>query len=138
MYRCKHFDIKELVPEDMYLKYGDKCWLLFDERALMTIDAIREFVGVPAIINNWHNKGSYSQRGFRTDIKTGAPLSQHRFGRAFDITFQTIKGVEGYNALRQEIVKNKAKFPYLRGLEDNINWLHIDTRNVESMIVFNP
>ena len=135
MYKCQYFKIQELVPPELFKKYGEKCWLLFDERLLMTADAIRTFVGSPCVINNG---STYTQSGYGTD-DIGAKLSQHKNGRALDLKFSTIKGVDGYNKLRKRIIDNRSLFPYLRGLEDNINWLHIDVGNrVTELEIFIP
>ena len=45
MYICKHFDIFELVPEEIFKGRGQKAWELLDDRLLITIDALRGHLG---------------------------------------------------------------------------------------------
>ena len=141
MYKCVYFKIEELVSPKVYNSVANKelLWLLFDERLLKTIDAIRNYLNEPIAINTWHSKGDREQCGFRDDINTGALLSQHRYGRAVDMLIKSVSGATGYNALRQKIIANKDKFPYIKGLENNINWLHVDVGNRgENILLFNP
>jgi len=96
IYTCKHFKINELVPYDYYEKYKDqewKLWMMFDDRALITIDLIREFIDIPIIINSQNYHGSkFDLSGVRPEnANTGAMFSQHKFGRAFDLKFYSDK-----------------------------------------------
>ncbi len=128
MYKCKHFRIEELVPPGLFNQHMDNpdiLWMLFDDRELRTVDAVREYFGKPVTINNWLSGGQFQQRGFRTDVGTGATFSQHRYGRATD------KDVEGVTAeeARQEIMKHKERFPLINRMEEGVSWLHTDCGN---------
>ena len=134
MYKCKHFDIKELVDIYTYEDMKEKSWWLFDERALKTLDRLREKFGV-AIVNNWSFGGDYQFRGFRPqDYFLCVPYSQHRYGRAFDVTFKH----KTAHFVRQYILEHKEEFPYITCLEMDVNWLHFDVRNVEPIMVIKP
>ena len=87
MYKCKYFDIKELVPEHVYEDRGEKAWELLDNRMLMTLDRLREIYG-PITVNDWSWGGENQWRGLRTpESPVGTIYSQHRFGRACDCIF---------------------------------------------------
>lgn len=135
MYIPKWFDVRELVPEETYLARGeDGCWILFDERLLITADALRDEFG-PMYVNNWHNGGSTHYRGFRPlDCAVGATYSQHRFGRALDCMFRDA----AVNDVREFILEDPEKFPHITALEMNVTWLHFDLRNTKRIQKFYP
>lgn len=127
--KAKYFKIEELVSEKVLNELGEElCWGLIDERLIKTLDSIREHFGKPIVVNNWKNKGDYKDRGFRSETSTGAKYSQHKFGRAvdFDVVGLTAREV------RTNIMKNIEKFPFLKRMEDDVNWVHIDVANTNS------
>lgn len=137
MYIPKYFTIKELVPEEMVELPERILWGLFDDRMLYTADKLREQFG-PAEANNWSyvaedtpEKAINHYRGFRPfDVTIGAKYSQHRFGRALDLTFKNVAAEE----VRQYIIAaKKAAHPkdcakYITAIELNVDWLHFDVR----------
>lgn len=136
MYKCKHFTIKELVPEDVYKRRGEKAWTVFDDRALMTLDALRDKFG-SLTVNDWSWGGTFSQSGLRTsDSKHYSQYSQHTFGRAFDCKFKEHTAEE----VREYVLANKSEFPYIGGLELGISWFHFDVRGHDEgeIITFYP
>jgi len=146
MYKCKYFRIEELVSQDVYNYYGEgRCWQFFNPDLLKTIDDIREHFNKPITINTWLWGGLFHQRGLRANLdglvvqKTNQGkyyISEHCLGRAVDFD------VEGYTAekVRQEIFKNKDKFPHIRRIEDNVNWIHIDLKptDYDGIYLFKP
>ncbi len=55
----KYFDIKELVPKEVYEELGEeKSLALLDSRALKALEEVREILGIPLICNNWASGGS--------------------------------------------------------------------------------
>ena len=151
VYRCKHFEIYELIPEEIYSKRARICdidnicsdahrllkrngafwreWLLFDRRLLMTIDKLREKFGV-VTCNNWFHGGNNNNCGFRVKFGYG----QHPRGRAFDLHFKQAELAD----VQQEIQLNRVKWKDISGIEigKTITWLHIDTRNYDGLMVF--
>lgn len=129
IYIPKHFKIYELIPKQEYYKYihrkGDKLWLMFDRRLLITLDVLRENFGT-LVINDWYWGGENQYRGWRPmDILLGSELSQHKFGRAVDFTPRKVT----VNEVREYIRANQELYPYISAMEDEVNWCHIDTRN---------
>lgn len=121
----KHFIPQEYVPPEIYEQLGDKSILLIDYRILKTDDTIREYFGVPVIINNWHKGGKRKYSGFRTaECNVGARWSQHRYGRASD---KLLTGID-IKKVRKEILINQKHFPYITVIEDGVSWLHTDCR----------
>ncbi|MCK4328741.1 peptidase M15 [candidate division WOR-3 bacterium] len=130
MYNPKHFELYEWLPKDFYHKYiseyGDKLWLMFDDRILWTYDKLRERYG-RIVMNDWWWGGSNQYRGWRPfNCSTGAKLSQHKFARAGDGIF-----IRPAEEIRQDILKNEFDndFQYISVIEKAVNWLHCDTRN---------
>jgi len=92
MHIPKHFALSELIPPQLFnQRNGDPIlWLVLDERLLITLDRLRERYG-RMIINNWRAGGVRRESGLREmSSTTGAPLSQHRFGRAADVLFMAV------------------------------------------------
>jgi len=133
MYKCRHFDIEELVPPHVYDERGYKAWELLDERLLITIDQLRDSLGA-ATINNYRWGGDRKWSGLRTpESKVYRPYSQHTFGRAVDMLFSKVTAEEA----RRHILTNKNRYPYIFALELGVSWLHIDCRNCQRIFTFN-
>lgn len=123
-YRPKHFDIRELVDPETYEKLGSNAWIVLEPRAVITLDQLRDRFG-RCTVNTWHLGGTLRYRGFRPPQCTvGAALSQHRFGRAFDCSFNA-----SAHAVREYILANPQEFPHITTLEDEVTWVHFDVRD---------
>ncbi len=66
MHKPKHFQTYELLPEDFYEAHkhlgDDRLWLMFDDRALQTVDWLRDVYG-PITLNDWRWGGRNHYRG---------------------------------------------------------------------------
>ncbi len=130
MYIPEHFILQEWLPENFYFanisQYGDRLWLIFDNRILWTHDQLRKRYG-RINMNDWLWGGHNQYRGWRPfDCPIGAELSQHKFGRAGDSVF-----TQPTEEIRQDIMRhqNDDEFQYIAVIEKDVNWLHIDCRN---------
>ena len=138
MYIPRYFKIQELVSRDYFNAHGryknpDKLWLLFDDRLLRTIDALRERFG-SCYINTWDFGGNLNYCGYRgPHCGIGAELSQHKFGRAVDLHFKT---PEINDDVKKCIIAGE--YPEIKGLELDVSWVHIDFRNSEKLVTFRP
>jgi len=136
MYKCKYFEIHELVPPHVYAQRAERSWELLDENLLITLDKLRERYGAMTV-NNYHWGGEREWSGLRTP---GSPFysqySQHSFGRAADCLFKTISAEE----VRQDIIENTSAeaFGLISGIEMSVSWLHVDVRNCQRIRYFNP
>lgn len=127
----KYFNIKELVCNHTYNKFGDSSWQFLDTKLLHTLLAIRrDILQVPMVINY---AGHY-QRGLRCNCcelvktKVNTYLSAHCLGKAFDASMKMITGAQA----RTLIKKYQDKLPYPIRMEKNVNWLHIDVRDTSN------
>ena len=136
LYKCKHFRIEELVDQETFELLGENSWKLFDPTALRAIDVLRETFG-SATINDWVWGGRFKDSGYRSQkSKVGSMGSMHRQGHAFDLKFKNITSEE----VRQAIKTDEIFWKGLIGrIENNVSWLHIDTKNMPDAIRwFNP
>jgi hypothetical protein len=136
MYKCKHFQIHELVPKKTFQQRGEAAWQLIDDRLLFTIDSLRALYG-SITINNYNWGGNRQWSCLRTsDSPYYSPYSQHSFGRAADCIFKNVST----DKVRQDILKNpdKEEFKYINAVELKVSWLHVDIRNVDRIFAFNP
>ena len=126
-YRPKNFEIRELVPPDVYTALGDRAWKLLDEGALRSLQAIRDAVG-RIVVNDWHMGGGFTESGYREpDSATGAPASAHKQGRAFDCKPRDCTVRELYDY----VLKNQKLFPLIERVENiakTPTWFHFDTK----------
>ena len=131
-YLPQHFHVCELVPRSLYDKEGENSIMVMDERILWTLDALRDYFGKSITVNNWHDGGQFSQRGFRDDLTVGAPLSQHRYGRAADFDIQGITAADFRSMVKQGKLLKELQF-VTRIEETNngkpIGWIHVDICN---------
>ena len=147
MYKCKYFKIQELVCPHVYKKYGDKAWEFFSEELLKDLDTVREVLGVPIIINNWHIEGQYKESGNRCQFcsivakkiaNKELNMSMHNLYQAFDLK---PKGLEIKKAVEM-ILDNVHRFKVIKRIENpdyTSTWLHIDTKGHHKGIrIFNP
>ena len=124
------FKPEELVSKIVFDSYEKKeeIYSLFDPKLKAVIEVIKSQIDRPFICNNWHKQGQFQQRGFRGfDCSIGAPKSAHREGKALDFD------IIGFNAeaARDLIVQKCLKIlPHQIRIEDSVNWIHIDVREV--------
>ena len=135
-YRPEGFGIKELVSKEVYDRIGEEAWNLFSIKTLITLHTLKKLTGWTIIINTWSLKtrkydgpdGPFKNRGFR-DINTtsvGAKNGAHYKGLAFDCDCYKDGKMLSANNVRKFIADNINKFEYIRCLEIDINWVHID------------
>uniref|UniRef100_A0A6M3LL07 Peptidase n=1 Tax=viral metagenome TaxID=1070528 RepID=A0A6M3LL07_9ZZZZ len=134
-----YFKLEELVPQSLFAAHKgdqDRLWWCFDPRVLWTADKLRMLYG-KMICNTWLWGGIHFERGLRLlATKTGAVLSQHKFGRALDLVPVDTTA----EAIRQDILAHPGhdEFKFIKCLEINIPWLHFDVRNwIGPILTFN-
>ena len=135
MYIPEYFDVRELVSPITFQQRREKSLLLLDDRALVTLDRLRERYGV-LTVNNWHLGGSREWSGLRTkESPYFSQYSQHTFGRAFDCIFKEVSA----NEVRQDIIAgydSDQDFEFINAIELGTSWLHFDVRNTERLMRF--
>jgi hypothetical protein len=135
-----YFALNELVCPDVLHAYGETAWMFFDSRILITLESIRQRLNRPIHVNNWHDGGQFTQRGFRCNLcdlvknAKGIYVSAHCTGQAVDFDVDGMVAEE----IRQYLIKNKTLWPYPIRLEKNVSWVHLDTRvsDVERVTLF--
>ncbi|MDP2682025.1 MAG: hypothetical protein Q8P28_04340 [Deltaproteobacteria bacterium] len=135
-YKPHYFHTWELVPKDTYEKFGGNSFMFFPANALQMIDGLREFLGVPLFINNWHDGGDYEYSGLRPiTCKIGAVYSQHRLGQAFDIKPLRMTIGAAYKKIMDNISDEWLKYiTVIENIEYTPTWLHVDCRNIPDRI----
>lgn len=137
MYKCRHFEIEELVPPEVYRTMGNRAWELMDDRLLMALDLLRDRYGAMTI-NNWKWNGNRQWSGLRTaDSPYYSPFSQHTFGRAADCLFKTHTAESIQNAIQARFETDEC-FRHINSIELGVKWLHIDVRNCHRLKTFRP
>lgn len=130
----RYFDIQELVCPHVYDKFGLYAWQFFDPRLLDTLLVIREKIAKPIYVNDWDMGGNFTQRGFRCNIcplvkeKTSLEklyVTAHSQGMGVDFD---VKGMSA-EEVRKWIKDNQILLPHPIRLEEDVNWLHLDTRS---------
>lgn len=140
----EYFDIRELVCDHTFKKFGEKSWQFLDTEILHLLLTLRkDILKVPLVINNYHTGGPYTQRGLRCNVckipkgktlNNQIYLSAHCNGAAFDITplFKDVETNKRAEKARQLILQNERLLPYPCRLEADVTWLHIDCYNTLS------
>ena len=137
MYKSKHFSIEELVPKSIYIKYGgSKCWEFLDPQLIKMIDVIKDrFPNGTCSINTWKWNGNRNWSGIRIpNTPYYSEGSMHSWGKAVDMVFSKYTADE----VREDILSNANIYPFIKGLELGISWVHIDTRTRDDLLAFYP
>lgn len=134
---AKYFDIHELVDPDTLAELNQDAWTLLDQKAVDTIDWIREKTGKLMTVNNYEWGGRFKYRGYRPENCTvGAPKSAHKKGMAFDFD---VKGMSS-QAVRMWLIEHENELPHPIRCEADVTWVHIDTnvRTKDKLYFFKP
>lgn len=138
-YKCKatNFWPEELVDKQTFDRFKGDIWFLFNQRALIALDGIRNYFGKPVTVNNWdypHTGKTFQYRGYRPhESPDWSQYSQHCLGNGFDCDIEGIPADD----VRKEIINNKDNvyFYLITCLEIDIPWVHFDCRNIENRIL---
>ncbi len=125
-----HFDVRELVPPEVFQIFGENSAWFVSPQLLQVLDLLRFKLARPIIVNDWHVGGQYKYSGFRPrHCSIGAAYSMHRMGLAADIKVQ---GLSPKDMLAAVLDSRNVLMPLGLSTVENINftptWLHIDCR----------
>jgi hypothetical protein len=141
-YKPKNFTAEEIVDRETFEKLGARSFMLFRPEALRMLDGLRDFLGVPLVINDWHRGGQYQYSGYRpASCTVGAKYSAHRLGCAFDLKPKGLTISAAWAKIQGS--PNDPRLALLRRVE-NISatptWLHVDTYEHDGagILVVNP
>ena len=121
----KYFQVRELVCEHTFSKWGERSWQFLDTNFLRCLLIIRrDILQVPMTCNHT----GANQRGLRCNRcdlvkdKTSVYLSSHVLGKAGDFTIQGMTAQEARSRIR-----NMANLlPCNIRMEGGVSWLHFD------------
>lgn len=140
IYRCKHFNLVELVGPQIFKDRGEKAWNLLNPLMLEMLDLYREDFG-PIIINDWYHGGTYKESGLRDfSTSTGSTYSMHKYGCAFDCKPKQITNRQMY----ERVLANPDRYKHVNRVENiqfTPTWFHSDGANTEPgkrILVVNP
>jgi len=132
----KHFTIAELVSKQVLDLWGERATWFIDPRIIEYLEFMRSRFGV-VYVNNWFWGGKSDSRGFRNyDDPDGGKNSQHRYGRAVDITFKNFTP----DIVRDDIKVNWEELYKPLGIstiEEDVNWIHADLRYIRGQQTLN-
>lgn len=138
-----NFILQEFIPKEIHDVWGNNSMQFLDFRIIRFAQLLRENLERPLIVNNWHKGGKYNESGLRAFLsKTGARMSQHKYGRAVDIKVLDFYGkVEknGGRVLRQHVMDNYEIYKDLITTTeaDTDSWAHFDCRytGLENLLI---
>jgi len=131
MFKPNHFNVKEMVDEQVYNLLGEQAWNLIDIRIRKTQQVLKDVFGWIIIVNTWmfstNKYGQFSHRGFRAAVSdVGSKGGSHYKGMGLDFDAYIDGQRLDPDLVRKRILDNIDMFPYIRCLEIDINWIHID------------
>lgn len=137
------FDPYEIVSERIYRIYGQYSWHFIDPQIKNALFKLRKRYDCPMFVNDWYWGGGNDSRGYRDPYdRDGALLSQHKLGKAFDISARDFSAEEIF-----EDIKNNQELMYSFGIRrmENVEftptWIHIDCKPTSiknEIYIFNP
>ena len=107
---------KNFTPKEIACKGTGE--LLVDYEAMDALQKLRDILGVPVTINSAYRSDSHNR------AVGGAPNSQHRLGRAFDIRLT--------KAIARDKLHVAAEAAGYRGVGDYNTFVHLDTRETKT------
>ena len=121
----KYFQIRELVCEHTFSKWGERAWQFLDTNYLACLLVIRrDILQLPMTCNH----DGANQRGLRCNRcelvrdKGSVYLSSHVLGKAGDFTVQGITAQEARHRIRDMA----HLLPCPIRMEGGVSWLHFD------------
>jgi len=136
-----NFVIQEFVPSQIYGIFGggEKCLWYIDPRIIQAVQLLRDILDTPIMVNNWHKGGTLDERGYRMPrTKTGGDISQHKYGRACDLSSQKYKPAQILEAMRANFDKFKElEVLTVENLTFTPTWVHMDCRPALSIYPMN-
>lgn len=121
----RYFQVRELVCEHTFSKWGERSWQFLDTDWLHSLLIIRrDILQAPMVCNHdgAHQRGLRCNRCELVRGKDSVYLSSHILGKAGDFT---VKGMTAQEA-RTRIKNNAHLLPCPIRLEGGVNWLHFD------------
>lgn len=79
-----HFYLDELVHPDFLERFGPGARYFLAPSLVASLEAVRLFVGVPLVVNNYATGGPRKDSGLRVAGSVGAQWSRHKMGLAAD------------------------------------------------------
>lgn len=133
LHNSPYFDVREMVDQNTFKALSVNAAWLIDPKIVRVLDLLREKLGAPVVVNNWHTGGPFKSSGFRSmSDKTGAMFSQHRRGCAADVKVSGKTPNEILFVINANFQEFKAAG--LTTIEDvnfTPTWLHLDCRPVQ-------
>ena len=141
-----HFDIRELVHEDIWAKCGERCIDFINCNTGETLESIKRALSSvlgeeeSVTVNSWLWGGNYKSSGLRLPKGIGAEFSSHKFGCGFDLKYKKHTPQEAYLF----ILQNQDLFPYIIRMEHitaTPTWNHIEIssqKRIGKIKVFKP
>lgn len=128
-YRPKYFQIHELVYPEAIQALGERAWILMDDRILRAADWLREEFG-SCVVNGKIGDKRFTESGLRhPNTGTGAPWSQHKFGRALDLKFLKVPNKTVYEFIMgNQVLARQNGITTVEDISFTTGWLHIDCR----------
>ena len=117
------FNLWEFLSKTDYEQHGIRGWRFVCPSLLGVMNCLREDLGAAITANNWYYGGALHWRGVRTlKCPEYSITSMHAWGRALDFD------VKGYTPREvvKFIIQNRDRYPEIRFIEIDINWVHID------------
>jgi len=133
LHNSPYFDVREMVDANTFKALSVNAAWLIEPKIVRVLDLLREKLGAPVVVNNWHTGGPFKSSGFRSmSDKTGAMFSQHRRGCAADVKSAGRKPADILAIINANFEEFKAAG--LTTIEDvnfTPTWLHLDCRPVQ-------
>jgi hypothetical protein len=132
LHNSPHFDVREMVDQNTFKALGVNAAWLIDPKIVRVLDLLREKLGAPIFVNNWHTGGPFKSSGFRSmSDKTGAMFSQHRRGCAADVKASGRKPADLLAIINANFDDFKAAgLTTIEDINYTPTWLHLDCRPI--------
>ena len=66
LHNSPYFDVREMVDQNTFKALSVNAAWLIDPKIVRVLDLLREKLGAPVVVNNWHTGGPFKSSGFRS------------------------------------------------------------------------
>ena len=127
-----NFDVCEIVPKELYEKYGDLAVRYINMKLVVIVEIIREFYKSRVTVNDYYYGGNHDGRGLRLHTDSAYRFgSDHNDNMAIDFVVDGVDSLKvQYDVINNVELNQKLIDEGVTGMENGTQgWTHLGISN---------